>query len=104
LCRAVKQLEASKEIKQYGRITLYVRQGERQTLLKKALSSTGAESIAEAIFAALAAFVKDRSHWLKALEKTQGMWADDPKVEQALKELDAKWKAWRVENRHRLDR
>jgi hypothetical protein len=30
-------------------------------------------------------------------EKTLGIWADDPKIEQAFKELDERWQQWREE-------
>jgi hypothetical protein len=30
-------------------------------------------------------------------EKTLGIWADDPKIEQAFKELDERWQQWRDE-------
>lgn len=29
--------------------------------------------------------------------KTLGMWADDPKIEQAFEELDQRWQQWRAE-------
>ena len=34
---------------------------------------------------------------LEFAEKTLGIWADDPKIEQAFKELDARWQQWREE-------
>jgi hypothetical protein len=30
-------------------------------------------------------------------QKTLGMWADDPNIEQAFKELDERWQQWRDE-------
>lgn len=34
---------------------------------------------------------------LEFAEKTLGIWADDPNIEQAFKELDARWQQWREE-------
>jgi len=34
---------------------------------------------------------------LEFAEKTLGIWADDPKVEQAFKELEERWQQWRDE-------
>lgn len=34
---------------------------------------------------------------LEFAEKTLGIWADDPKIEQAFKELDERWQQWREE-------
>jgi hypothetical protein len=30
-------------------------------------------------------------------EKTLGIWADDPNIEQAFKEMDKRWQQWRDE-------
>jgi hypothetical protein len=30
-------------------------------------------------------------------EKTLGIWADDPQIDQAFKELEARWQQWREE-------
>lgn len=34
---------------------------------------------------------------LEFAEKTLGIWADDPKIEQAFKELEERWQQWRDE-------
>jgi len=34
---------------------------------------------------------------LEFAEKTLGIWADDPNIEQAFKELDERWQQWREE-------
>jgi hypothetical protein len=34
---------------------------------------------------------------LEFAEKTLGIWADDPKIEQAFKELEERWQQWREE-------
>ncbi len=34
---------------------------------------------------------------LEFAEKTLGIWADDPNIEQAFKELDERWQQWRDE-------
>jgi hypothetical protein len=45
--------------------------------------------------------VKKRRASLKQLQefadKTLGIWADDPQIEQAFKELDERWQQWREE-------
>lgn len=38
-----------------------------------------------------------RKNLAEFIEKTAGIWADDPKVEQAFKELDERWQQWRDE-------
>jgi hypothetical protein len=38
-----------------------------------------------------------RKNLSKFIDKTLGIWADDPKIEQAFKELDERWQQWREE-------
>jgi len=38
-----------------------------------------------------------RKNLAEFIDKTVGIWADDPKVEQAFKELDERWQQWRDE-------
>jgi hypothetical protein len=38
-----------------------------------------------------------RKNLSEFIEKTAGIWADDPNVEQAFKELDERWQQWRDE-------
>lgn len=85
-----------------GRITIYVEQEERQELLKKVLEYTRAESISEAVFAALAELLEYKEAQQKALgektlEESQGIWANDPEVERAFKLAAKGWEDWRIE-------
>lgn len=38
-----------------------------------------------------------RKNLSEFIDKTAGLWADDPKVEQAFKELEERWQQWRDE-------
>lgn len=38
-----------------------------------------------------------RKNLSEFIEKTAGIWADDPNVEQAFKELEERWQQWRDE-------
>lgn len=38
-----------------------------------------------------------RKKLMEFAEKTLGIWADDPKIEEAFKELDVRWQQWRNE-------
>jgi len=38
-----------------------------------------------------------RKNLAEFIDKTLGIWADDPKIEQAFKELDERWQQWRDE-------
>lgn len=88
----------SKELKNYGRITLYARQKERKALLDKVIRYTGANSLSDAIFTVLSEYVrekeKSRGDVLEVLERTKGIWAGDEKIEKALEEIEKQWQAW----------
>jgi len=76
-----------------------VRQKERQELLRKVLEYSGANSISNAIFTAIEAYIaeieKSLANRLQLAQKTKGIWANDPKIEEAFKELEQRWEAWR---------
>lgn len=77
------------------RLTLYVKP-EYQELLEWAQEHTRAKSLSEAVFSALSelkALIKERQ--LQALERTHGLWKDDPKIARAFKELEEGWARWR---------
>jgi len=38
-----------------------------------------------------------RKNLSEFIDKTVGIWVDDPKIEQAFKELDERWQQWRDE-------
>jgi len=85
-----------KELDRYGRITIYAAQEERRELLRKLLAYTKAKSLSEAVFIALAEFVKTQEEQggAELPEESRGAWADDPLVEKALEELEEGWKRW----------
>jgi hypothetical protein len=77
------------------RLTLYVKP-EHQELVRWVQEYTEAKSLSEAVFLALAELkkvIKERQ--LEALEQTHGIWKDDPEIENAFKELEEGWEAWR---------
>ncbi len=83
------------------RVTLYVRSKKRKELLRRVREYTRAKSTSEAVFAALAELLaykekEERARTLAALESTQGAWAGDRKVEQALEWLSEGWKGWKT--------
>jgi len=85
-----------------GRITIYAEQQERQELLKKVLEYTQANSISEAIFAALSELMeyKEKQYkdeGAKILAECQGMWADDPRIAEAFETIAQRWEDWEIE-------
>lgn len=76
------------------RVTLYVKPEHRE-LLEWARAYTQARSLSEAVFSALADLkVRVKAGQIRALEETQGMWRDDPRIAEAFAELEKGWKAW----------
>jgi len=41
--------------------------------------------------------IERRKNLSEFIDKTVGIWVDDPKIEQAFKELDERWQQWREE-------
>lgn len=79
-----------------ARLSLHVTP-ERRQLLQWAQEHTQARSQSEAVFLALAelrSLVKEKR--LQALERIHDAWKDDPRVEQAFRELDEGWRQWRA--------
>ncbi|MCS7197756.1 MAG: hypothetical protein NZ930_03635 [Candidatus Bipolaricaulota bacterium] len=69
---------------------------EYQELLEWAQEHTQAKSLSEAVFSAwseLKALIEERQ--LQALERTHGLWKDDPKIMKVFKELEEGWERWR---------
>jgi hypothetical protein len=77
------------------RLTLYVKP-QYHELVEWVQEYTQADSLSEAVFAALAdlrALIRERR--LQALEQTHGIWKGDPKIRGAFKELEEGWEGWR---------
>ncbi len=75
------------------RVTLYLK---REDLLEWVRRYTGKESLSEAVTAALAelqAMVAQRR--AEVLDRFRGIWAGDPEIAAAFRELDEGWQEWR---------
>jgi len=92
----------TEKLEEKERITIYAKQEERQELLRKVLEYTQADSISEAIFTALAELMEykekqEKAEGAKALEESQGIWADDPEIERAFELIAKGWEDWEIE-------
>lgn len=84
---------------QQARLTIYLGGAERTKLLTWTKDFTHAKSDSEAIFTALAILKGEiekqkKTARLKLAEKTRGIWAEDAKIQDALKDVRRGWKSW----------
>lgn len=86
-------------VKKQNRLTIYLGEKERQKLLEWAKDFTHARSASEAIFSALTLLkaqkvVSRKKEALKALDRVQGKWANNRKIDEALASLEKGWSDW----------
>jgi hypothetical protein len=84
------------------RITIYTKQGVRKETLTWLMRYYGARSVSEAIFMAIDEVARKKRERQKAglkqaLRKTQGLWAGDKEVEDALAEVEEIMGQWGIQ-------